>query len=127
MAQAYAFIHQERLRPFTGLFVALAAVTLFVGAIGVANVMVISVLERRREIGLRRALGATRGPMRIRFLSAAMLPAGAGGAGGIGFGVVATAISALTKGWMIVVPPLAWAGGLAAALAIGGISGLVPA
>jgi len=112
---------------FTGLFVALAAVALFVGAIGVANIMVISVLERRREIGLRRALGATRGHIRIQFLSEAMLLAGLGGAAGIGFGVAATAVYALTQGWAVVVPPLAWGGGLAAALAIGAISGLVPA
>jgi len=112
---------------FTGLFVGLAAVALLVGAIGVANIMVISVLERRREIGLRRALGATRGHVRVQFLSEAMLLAGLGGAAGIGFGVVATAVYALTKHWLIVVPPLAWAGGFGAALAIGAVSGLVPA
>ena len=112
---------------FTGLFVALAAVALLVGAIGVANIMVISVLERRREIGLRRALGATRGHVRVQFLSEAMLLAGLGGVVGIGFGVAATAVYALGNDWSIVVPPLAWGGGLAAALAIGAISGLVPA
>ena len=112
---------------FTGLFVALAAVALFVGAIGVANIMVISVLERRREIGLRRALGATRAHVRIQFLAEAMLLAGLGGAAGIAFGVASTAVYALTQGWTVVVPPLAWGGGLAAALAIGALSGLVPA
>jgi len=112
---------------FTGLFVALAAVALFVGAIGVANIMVISVLERRREIGLRRALGATRAHVRVQFLAEAMLLGGLGGAAGIAFGVLATAAYALTKRWLVVVPPLAWGGGLAAALAIGALSGLVPA
>ncbi len=112
---------------FTGLFVALAAVALLVGGIGVANIMVISVLERRGEIGLRRALGATRTQIRVQFLSEAMLLAGLGGLAGIAAGVLATAVYAITQGWSIVVPPLAWAGGLAAALAIGAISGLVPA
>jgi putative ABC transport system permease protein len=112
---------------FTGLFVALAAVALLVGGIGVANIMVISVLERRGEIGLRRALGATRAQIRVQFLAEAMLLAGLGGLAGIAAGVLATAIYALTQGWSIVVPPLAWAGGLTAALAIGAVSGLVPA
>jgi putative ABC transport system permease protein len=93
----------------------------------VANIMVISVLERRSEIGLRRALGATRGQIRIQFLSEAILLALAGGAVGIAAGALATAIYASTKGWTIVVPTLAWAGGFGAALLIGTVAGLVPA
>ena len=117
----------EAKNAFTGLFVGLAAVALLVGAIGVANIMVISVLERRREIGLRRALGATRHHVRVQFLSEAMLLAGMGGVVGITLGVVATAVYALSKGWAMVVPPLAWGGGLTAAVAIGALSGLLPA
>jgi putative ABC transport system permease protein len=110
-----------------GLFLGLGAVALLVGAVGVANIMVISVLERRSEIGLRRALGATRGQIRTQFLSEAMLLALLGGAAGVAAGVLATAIYATTKGWAIVIPALAWAGGLGGALAIGAIAGLLPA
>jgi putative ABC transport system permease protein len=110
-----------------GLFLGLGAVALLVGAIGVANIMVISVLERRSEIGLRRALGATRGQIRTQFLSEAMLLALLGGATGVAAGALATAIYATTKGWAIVIPALAWAGGLGGALAIGAIAGLLPA
>ncbi len=112
---------------FNGLFLGLGAVALLVGAVGVANIMVISVLERRSEIGLRRALGATRGQIRTQFLSEAILLALGGGAVGIAAGVLATAIYAQTKGWTIVIPTLAWAGGFGAALVIGAVAGLVPA
>lgn len=110
-----------------GLFLGLGAVALLVGAVGVANIMVISVLERRSEIGLRRALGATRSQIRGQFLAEAILLSLAGGAAGIAAGVVATAIYATTKHWAIVIPTLAWAGGLGAALLIGALAGLLPA
>ncbi len=112
---------------FNGLFLGLGAVALLVGAVGVANIMVISVLERRSEIGLRRALGATKGDIRIQFLSEAILLALLGGAAGVAAGAGATAIYAHAKGWAIVVPPEAWAGGLGAALVIGAAAGLLPA
>ncbi len=112
---------------FNGLFLGLGAVALLVGAVGVANIMVISVLERRSEIGLRRALGATRGNIRLQFLSEAILLGLAGGAVGVAAGALATAIYAHAKGWATVIPPLAWAGGLAAALLIGAAAGLLPA
>jgi putative ABC transport system permease protein len=110
-----------------GLFLGLGAVSLLVGAVGVANIMVISVLERRSEIGLRRALGATRGSIRLQFLSEAVLLALIGGVIGVLMGSLATAVYASTRHWAIVIPTLAWAGGLAAAFAIGGIAGLAPA
>jgi putative ABC transport system permease protein len=110
-----------------GLFLGLGAVSLLVGAVGVANIMIISVLERRSEIGLRRALGATKGQIRTQFLCEAVLLALLGGAAGVAFGTLATAIYATTKDWAVVVPTLAWAGGLGAAFAIGAIAGLVPA
>ena len=109
------------------LFLGLGAVSLLVGAIGVGNVMLIGVLERRSEIGLRRALGATKGHIRIQFLTEAMLLALLGGAAGVGLGAAATAVYAHAKHWATVVPPLAWAGGLASALLIGAIAGLLPA
>jgi putative ABC transport system permease protein len=114
-------------RAFNTLFLGLGAVALLVGAIGVANIMVISVLERRSEIGLRRALGATRGHIRIQFLSEAIALAVLGGLAGISAGAVATAIYAHAKGWAAVIPAEAWAGGLGAALLIGAIAGLWPA
>jgi putative ABC transport system permease protein len=110
-----------------GLFLSLGAVSLLVGAVGVANTMIISVLERRSEIGLRRALGAAKGHIRIQFLTEAMLLALLGGAVGVGAGTLATGIYAHTKHWTTVIPTLAWAGGLAAALLIGAIAGLLPA
>jgi putative ABC transport system permease protein len=112
---------------FDTLFLGLGAVALLVGAVGVANIMIISVLERRQEIGLRRALGATRGQIRIQFLSEAILLSLIGGIVGVVMGVVSTAVYAHDKGWAIVIPAEAWAGGLAAALAIGAIAGLLPA
>ena len=112
---------------FSGLFLGLGAVALLVGAIGVANVMVISVLERRSEIGLRRALGATKGHIRIQFLSEAILLALTGGAVGVAAGAAATAVYATSKGWAIVLPAVAWAGGLGAAIIIGAVAGLLPA
>ena len=110
-----------------GLFLGLGAVALLVGAVGVANIMVISVLERRSEIGLRRALGATKGQIRTQFLSEAILLALGGGAVGVGIGALATAIYASTKGWEVVVPTSAWAGGFGAAIVIGALAGLLPA
>jgi putative ABC transport system permease protein len=109
------------------LFLGLGAVSLLVGAVGVGNVMLIGVLERRSEIGLRRALGATKGNIRTQFLTEAILLGLLGGAVGVGAGAAATAIYASTQHWAIVIPPLAWAGGFAAALAIAAIAGLLPA
>jgi putative ABC transport system permease protein len=111
----------------SGLFLGLGAVSLLVGAIGVANIMIISVLERRSEIGLRRALGATRGHIRLQFLAEAMLLAVFGGAAGVAAGAAATAIYAHTNHWSTVIPTVAWAGGLSAALFIGALAGLLPA
>ena len=109
------------------LFLGLGAVALLVGAVGVANTMIISVLERRPEIGLRRALGATRGHIRVQFLAEAILLAVIGGAVGVAAGIAATAIYASTKDWTIVVPTIAWVGGLAATVLVGAVAGLLPA
>ena len=110
-----------------GLFLGLGAVALLVGAVGVANIMIISVLERRSEIGLRRALGATRGQIRGQFLSEAILLGLLGGAVGVALGTAATAVYAHTKHWATVIPTDAWLGGLAASLIIGAVAGLIPA
>jgi putative ABC transport system permease protein len=112
---------------FDGLFLGLGAVALLVGAVGVANIMFISVLERRQEIGLRRALGATKADIRIQFLAEAVLLALIGGAVGVGAGALSTASYASAKHELVVIPLEAWAGGLAAAVIIGALAGLLPA
>ena len=109
------------------LFLGLGAVSLLVGAVGVANIMVISVLERRSEIGLRRALGATKGHIRMQFMSEAVLLSLLGGAVGVAAGAWSTAIYATTKGGLVDMPLLAWAGGFGAAILIGAVAGLMPA
>jgi putative ABC transport system permease protein len=112
---------------FTGLLLGLGAVALLVGGIGVANTMVISVLERRSEIGLRRSLGATREHIATQFVTESLLLSALGGGAGIVLGSAITAVYATVQGWPTVVPTWAVAGGLAAALGIGGVAGLYPA
>jgi putative ABC transport system permease protein len=109
------------------LFLGLGAVALVVGAIGVANIMIISVLERRQEIGLRRALGATRVQIRVQFLAEAVLLSLIGGVAGVAIGAASTAIYAHAHHEAIVIPTQAWAGGLGAAVVIGALAGLLPA
>lgn len=112
---------------FTSLFLGLGAVALLVGGVGIANVMVISVLERRSEIGLRRALGATRRHVSGQFLTEALLLSAAGGLAGVFLGACVSAGYALLQGWQIVLPAGALFGGFGAALLIGAIAGVYPA
>jgi putative ABC transport system permease protein len=108
------------------LLLGLGAVALLVGGVGVANTMIISVLERRPEIGLRRALGATRRHIRIQFLAESLLLSALGGLGGAMLGIVVTAAYATSQHWPAVVPPWATLGGLLATIAIGTCAGLYP-
>jgi putative ABC transport system permease protein len=112
---------------FTSLLLGLGAVALLVGGVGIANVMVISVLERRSEIGLRRSLGATRKHITAQFLTESLLLAAAGGIAGAFLGALVTAAYSAAEDQQIVIPPEAIGGGIAAALAIGAIAGLYPA
>ncbi len=112
---------------FTGLLLGLGAVALLVGGVGVANTMVISVLERRAEIGLRRALGARRAQVRLQFLTESLLLSLAGGLAGVLLGSAVTAVYAATRSWPFAVPWWILGCGLLATLVIGGLAGLYPA
>jgi len=112
---------------FGALFLGLAAVSLLVGGIGVANTMVISVLERRREIGLRRALGASRGQIRVQFLTESIALSALGGAAGTAIGVAATVGYATLQAWPPVIPAWAVGGGIGGAVLVGIVAGVYPA
>lgn len=112
---------------FTGLLVGVGSIALLVGGIGVANTMVISVLERRSEIGLRRALGATRRHVRWQFLFEAMLLSALGGLAGTLLGWLVTAIAARSNGWAVSIPPAVLFSGVLVTIAVGALAGVLPA
>ncbi|MFE6734721.1 ABC transporter permease [Microbacterium sp. NPDC057650] len=112
---------------FTGLLVGVGSIALLVGGIGVANTMVISVLERRREIGMRRSLGATRGHIRSQFLIEAVLLAAYGGIAGTVLGWLITAVVARGNGWLVVIPPQVLAAGVGVTVLVGAAAGVLPA
>jgi putative ABC transport system permease protein len=114
-------------RTFSGLLLGLGAVALLVGGIGVANTMVMAVLERRAEIGLRRSLGATRGQIRTQFLVESLLLSALGGVGGAVIGIALTTAYASTQHWTSVVPPSAVLASVGGTLGVGVIAGLYPA
>ncbi|SCK34450.1 putative ABC transport system permease protein [Streptomyces sp. AmelKG-E11A] len=110
-----------------GLLLGLGGVALLVGGVGVGNTMVISVLERRSEIGLRRALGATRGQIRTQFVTESLLLSVLGGIAGTVLGTLITGGYAVLREWPVVVPPWASAAGTGSTLLIGALAGLYPA
>jgi putative ABC transport system permease protein len=111
----------------TALFLGLGAVALLVGGVGIANVMVISVLERRPEIGLRRAVGATRTHIGMQFLGESVLLSLLGGAAGIAIGAAGTAGYAALQGWIVTIPLVSVAAAVGIALLLGAVAGLYPA
>lgn len=112
---------------FTGLLLGMGSVALLVGGIGVANTMVITVLERRREIGLRRALGATRAHVRRQFLAEAVLLASYGGGLGLVLGVGGTIVVSLLNGWPPTIPPAVAVASVVVTVAVGALAGMLPA
>jgi putative ABC transport system permease protein len=112
---------------FTALFLGLGAVALLVGGLGIANVMLMAALERRSEIGLRRALGATRGHIVGQFLTEAVLLAGSGGLLGVLLGSVLSMGYANSQGWLVSLPLVGIVGGVAMAVLIGALAGIYPA
>ncbi|MFI6504888.1 ABC transporter permease [Nonomuraea typhae] len=110
-----------------GLFLGLSAIALLVAGIGIANIMVISVLERRAEIGLRMALGATRAHIGVQFLAESLVLSLAGGLAGVVLGVAVTVVTAAVRGWSVLVPGSVVWGGLAIAVGVGALAGLYPA
>lgn len=112
---------------FTGLLVGVGSIALLVGGIGVANTMVISVLERQREIGLRRSLGATRRHVRLQFLFEAMLLSVYGGLAGTLLGWLITAVVAAGNGWPVSIPPAVLLAGISVTVVVGAIAGVLPA
>jgi len=112
---------------FDSLFLGLGAVALLVGGVGIANIMVISVLERRQEIGLRRAIGATRRHIRLQFLTESILLSLFGGVVGVALGLSVTLGYANYRDWPLVLPVPALVGGVLAAVLIGAVAGLYPA
>ncbi|WP_170317205.1 ABC transporter permease [Acrocarpospora corrugata] len=114
-------------RAFNALFFGLGAVALLAGGVGIANIMVISVLERRQEIGLRRSLGATRGQIRLQFLTESITLSALGGVAGVVIGLAICLGYAGYQGWPLALPVEAITGGTLAAIAIGAVAGLYPA
>ncbi len=112
---------------FTALLLGLGAVALLVGGLGIANVMLMAVLERRSEIGLRRALGATRGHIVGQFLTESLVLAGSGGIAGVVLGSLVTIAYAGSQGWLVALPWVGIVGGVGLAVAIGAVAGLYPA
>lgn len=112
---------------FTGMLLGLGSIALLVGAIGVANTMVITVIERRREIGLRRALGATRRHIRLQFVTEALALSAIGGVAGAALGFLVTVIVSTLNGWPPVLPVLVPVAGVASTLVVGALAGLYPA
>ncbi|MBL1097782.1 ABC transporter permease [Streptomyces sp. 205] len=120
-------LKQEIDSTLENLLLGLGGVALLVGGVGVANTMVISVLERRSEIGLRRALGSSSGQIRLQFLTESVVLSGLGGLTGVALGLTVSVGWALDRNWPVTLPAQAVLAGVAAAAATGACAGLYPA
>ena len=109
------------------LLAAVASISLVVGGIGIMNILLVSVTERTREIGLRMAIGARRLHVLLQFLAEAVFPSVSGGIAGIAMGVAFSAGISFVFGWRAPVSPAAIAGGFLFAAAVGVFFGYYPA
>jgi ABC-type antimicrobial peptide transport system permease subunit len=109
------------------LLLGLGAISLLVGGIGITNTMLVTVLQRQGEIGLRRAIGAPKGQIRTQFLIESALLSTLGGIGGIGLGALSVFVMTLVQSWPFTFSFPVAAGGIAAAAILGLFAGYVPA
>ncbi|HUO04438.1 MAG TPA: ABC transporter permease [Candidatus Binataceae bacterium] len=114
-------------RVMTGLLAAVASISLLVGGIGIMNIMLVSVTERTREIGIRMAIGARRIHIMMQFLVEAMLLSLLGGIAGIALGMAASRTISAIAGWPTLLSPVAMAGGFIFSAAVGIFFGYYPA
>jgi putative ABC transport system permease protein len=118
---------QETSRTFTVLLASIASVSLLVGGIGIMNIMLVTVTERTREIGVRRALGATRNSIQTQFLIEALLLCALSGALGVVVGVIVSGTLSSMFGWVTIIPPRAIAIAVVFSAVIGIAFGFYPA
>lgn len=118
---------ERQLRLFTLFFGATGSIALVLGGAGIMNSLLLAVAERRREIGLRRALGAMRGDVQSQFLAEAVMLCGTGGLLGVGLGSLVTWLVALNAGWAFTLPPATLVLGFGVAIAVGIVAGVFPA
>ena len=126
-ATTYLEVIQESRETFTMLLAGIAAVSLVVGGIGIMNIMLVSVTERTREIGIRKAIGATSGSVQLQFLIEAVVLSCLGGALGIALAWVASDQLSESFGWTMVIPPNAVIMSFGFAALIGIVFGFYPA
>jgi putative ABC transport system permease protein len=119
--------NQQTQRIFTIVMSSIAAVSLLVGGIGIMNIMLANVLERRREIGLKRALGARRRDVVEQFLAEALVIAVSGAALGLVLGAIAAYSIAALAGWSVAWSPLALLLAVLLCVAVGLGFGVYPA
>jgi putative ABC transport system permease protein len=122
-----ADLADQQAQLFTVLLASIASISLIVGGIGIMNIMLVSVTERTREIGIRMAIGATEGDVQQQFLIEAIVLSLVGGAVGIMSGVGASYLITQTLGWPVLVSPMAIVAAVVFSMAVGIFFGFYPA